>query len=71
MVGVREFGRPRSKRGRRFAADQAYGNEGIALTLLGAEDRVGYFAASGAVDEPDSSTGHALIVLGGVPDTLV
>jgi hypothetical protein len=51
MVGVCEFGLVRSRRCHQFAAGLAYGIEGIALTLLGAEDRLGYFVASGAVDE--------------------
>jgi hypothetical protein len=47
MVGVCEFGLVRSKATSSSCRRSAYGNEGIALTLLGAEDRAGYFVASG------------------------
>jgi hypothetical protein len=44
MVGVREFGPVRPSNSS-ICRKSAYRNEGIALTLLEAEDRVGYFAA--------------------------
>ena len=47
-----------------ICSKSAYGNEGIALILLGAEDRVVISSLLGALDETDSSTDALVVRLG-------